>query len=53
MALLLPCLDTIHSEHALWRRLKTDRLFRWFQDLQPSDDVFDQSVFTHTLPATE
>lgn len=27
--------------------LKTDLLFRWFLDLQPSDEVFDHSVFTH------
>ena len=31
----------------LCRRLKTDLLIRWFLDLQPSDDVFDLSVFTH------
>lgn len=46
-ALLLQCLYTIRSERELCRRLKTDLLFRWFLDLQPSDDVFDHSVFTH------
>jgi transposase len=45
--LLLQCLYTIRSERELCRRLKTDLLFRWFLDLQPSDDVFDHSVFTH------
>lgn len=44
-ALLLQCLYTIRSERDLCRRLKTDLLFRWFLDLQPSDDVFDHSVF--------
>lgn len=46
-ALLLQCLYTIRSERELCRRLKTDLLFRWFLDLQPSDGVFDHSVFTH------
>jgi transposase len=46
-ALLLQCLYTIRSERELCRRLKTDLLFRWFLDLQPSDDVFDHSVFTY------
>lgn len=46
-ALLLQCLYTIRSERELCRRLRTDLLFRWFLDLQPSDDVFDHSVFTH------
>ena len=46
-ALLLQSLYTIRSERELCRRLKTDLLFRWFLDLQPSDDVFNHSVFTH------
>ena len=46
-ALLLQCLYSIRSERELCRRLRTDLLFRWFLDLQPSDDVFDHSVFTH------
>jgi len=46
-ALFFQCLYTIRSERELCRRLKTDLLFRWFLDLQPSDDVFDHSVFTH------
>lgn len=46
-ALLLQCLYTVRSERELCRRLKTDLLLRWFLDLQPSDDVFDHSVFTH------
>jgi IS5 family transposase len=39
--------QVIRSERELCRRLKTDLLFRWFLDLQPSDEVFDHSVFTH------
>ena len=46
-ALLLQCVYTIRSERELCRRLKTDLLFRWFLDLQPSDDVFDHSGFSH------
>lgn len=46
-ALLLQCLYTIRSERELCRRLRTDLLFRWFLDLQPGDEVFDHSVFTH------
>lgn len=46
-ALLLQCLYTIRSERELCRRLRTDLLFRWFLDLQPSDEVFDHSVFSH------
>ena len=46
-ALLLQCLYTIRSERELCRRLRTDLLFRWFLDLQPSDEVFDHSVFAH------
>ena len=46
-ALLLQCLYTIRSERELCRRLKTDLLFRWFLDLQPFDEVFDHSVFSH------
>jgi transposase len=46
-ALLLQCLYTIRSERELCRRLKTDLLFRWFLDMQPSAEVFDHSVFTH------
>lgn len=46
-ALLLQCLYTVRSERELCRRLKTDLLFRWFLDLQPSDEVFDHAVFSH------
>lgn len=46
-ALLLQCLYTIRSERELCRRLRTDLLFRWFLDLQPSDEVFDHAVFSH------
>lgn len=46
-ALLLQCLYTVRSERELCRRLRTDLLFRWFLDLQPSDEVFDHAVFSH------
>lgn len=46
-AMLPQRLYTIRSERVLCRRLNTDLLFRWFLDLQPSDDVFVHSVFTH------
>jgi transposase len=46
-ALLLQCLYTVRSERELCRRLRTDLIFRWFLDLQPSDEVFDHAVFSH------
>lgn len=46
-ALLLQCLYTVRSERELCRRIRTDLLFRWFLDLNPSDDVFDHSIFSH------
>lgn len=36
-ALLVRCLYTIRSERELCQRLKTDFLYRWFLDLQPSE----------------
>lgn len=46
-ALLLQCLYTSCSERDLRWRPKTDLLVRWLHDLQPSEEVFDYSVFTH------
>jgi transposase len=46
-ALLLMALDTVRSERQLCERIDTDLLFRGFLDLQPSDDAFDATTFTH------
>jgi hypothetical protein len=40
-------LYTVRSERQLCERIDTDLLFRWFLDLQPSDDAFDATTFTH------
>jgi transposase len=45
-ALLLMGLYSIRSERQLCERIDTDLLFRWFLDLQPSDDAFDPTTFT-------
>ena len=44
-ALLLMALYSIRSERQLCERIDTDLLFRWFLDLQPSDDAFDPTTF--------
>ena len=46
-ALLLMALYTVRSERQLCERIDTDLLFRWFLDLQPSDDAFDATTFSH------
>jgi len=46
-AQLLLALYTIRSERQLCERIDTDLLFRWFLDLQPSEDAFDHAVFSH------
>lgn len=46
-ALLLMALYSVRSERQLCERLGTDLLFRWFLDLQPSEDAFDATTFTH------
>lgn len=46
-ALLLMTLYSIRSERQLCERIDTDLLFRWFLDLQPSDEAFDATTFTH------
>lgn len=45
--LLLMALYSVRSERQLCERIDTDLLFRWFLDLQPGDDVFDPTTFTH------
>src|SRR3954454_15744747 len=46
-ALLILALYSVRSERQLCERLGTDLLFRWFLDLQPSDEAFDATTFTH------
>jgi transposase len=46
-ALLLMALYSARSERQLCERIDTDLLFRWFLDLQPSDEAFDATAFTH------
>ena len=46
-ALLIMALYSVRSERQLCERLGTDLLFRWFLDLQPSEEAFDATSFTH------
>lgn len=52
-ALLLQCLYSIRSETQLIERIDTDLLFRWFLDMDPAQDTFDQTTFTHNRPRLE
>ena len=45
-ALLIQALYSLRSERQLCERIDTDLLFRWFLDMQPSDDAFDATTFT-------
>ena len=46
-ALLLMALYSIRSERQLVERIDTDLLFRWFLNMDPSEDMFDATVFTY------
>ena len=46
-ALLLMALYSVRSERQLCERIDTDLLFRWFLDVQPSEEGFDATTFTH------
>lgn len=46
-ALLLMALYSVRSERQLCERIDLDLLFRWFLDLQPGDEAFDATTFTH------
>ena len=46
-AMLLQALYSVRSETQLVERIDSDLLFRWFLDMDPSEAVFDQTVFTH------
>ena len=45
-ALLLMALYSIRSERQLCEQIDLNLLFRWFLDMQPSDDAFDATTFT-------
>jgi transposase len=46
-AMLIMGMYSIRSERQLCDRLGTDLLFRWFLDMQPSEEAFDHAVFSH------
>jgi transposase len=46
-AQLLLALYSIRSERQLCERIDTDLLFRWFLDMQPGEEAFDPTTFTH------
>jgi transposase len=46
-ALLLRALYSIRSERQLCEQIDVNLLFRWFLDLQPSEEAFDATTFTH------
>lgn len=52
-ALLLLALYSVRSERRLCERIDTDLLFRWFPDMQPADDAFDPTTFTHNRERLE
>ena len=45
-ALLLMSLYTVRSERALCERIAFDLFFRWFLDMTPDAEAFDQSDFS-------
>jgi transposase len=45
-ALLLMSLYSIRSERQLCEQIDLNLLYRWFLDLQPSDEAFDATTFT-------
>lgn len=49
-ALLLMALYSVRSERQLVERIDTDLLFRWFLDMDPSEEVFDATAFAHNRP---
>ena len=52
-ALLLQSLYSVRSEAQLIERINTDLLFRWFLNMDPAQDVFDATAFTHNRPRLE
>jgi transposase len=49
-ALLLMALYSVRSERQLVERIGTDLLFRWFLDMDPSEEAFDATAFSHNRP---
>ncbi|MDO8943366.1 MAG: IS5 family transposase, partial [Desulfobacterales bacterium] len=45
-SLLLMALYSVRSERQLCEQIDLNLLFRWFLDLQPSEDAFDATTFT-------
>lgn len=52
-ALLLQAIYSVRSETQLIERIDTDLLFRWFLDMDPAENAFDQTAFTHNRPRLE
>jgi transposase len=52
-ALLLQAIYSVRSETQLVERIDTDLLFRWFLDMDPAEDAFDATTFTHNRPRLE
>jgi transposase len=52
-ALLLQSLYSVRSEAQLIERINTDLLFRWFLNMDPAQEVFDATAFTHNRPRLE
>ena len=46
-AMLLQAIYSIRSEEQLVQRIDTDLLFRGFWGMDPAEDVFDPTAFTH------
>ena len=46
-AMLLQAIYSIRSEEQLVQRIDTDLLFRWFLGMDPAEEVFDPTAFTH------
>jgi len=44
-SMLIMAMYSIRSERQRCERLQTDLLFRWFLDMQPSEEAFDHAVF--------
>jgi transposase len=52
-AIVLQQLYSVRSERALCERIRFDLLFRWFLDMQPDEDAFDPTTFTHNRARLE
>ena len=52
-AMLLMALYSIRSERQLCEQIDLNLLFRWFLDMQPSDEAFDPTTFTKNRERVE